>query len=129
MEQQKNIRDKVLVVRLNKEEYTELQRLFKNTTCRQLSDYVRRIVLARPITVKYRNTSLDDFLTDMLAMKKELNAVGNNFNQSVHKLHMLDHLPEFRAWAMKNEQDKVVLFGKIDNIMKRVNEMYKLWSL
>ena len=49
--------------------------------------------------------AVDDFLADMLALKKELNAVGNNFNQSVHKLHMLDHLPEFRAWAMKNEQD------------------------
>jgi hypothetical protein len=128
MEQKINTRNKVLVVRLNEEEYSELQRLFKNTTCRNRSDYVRRIVLVRPVTVKYRNSSVDDFLTDMLAMKKELNAVGNNFNQSVHKLHMLDHLPEFRAWAIKNEQDKVVLFGKIDNIMKRVNEMYKLWS-
>jgi len=127
MDQAKNIRDKWLTVRLNDEEYAELQRLFKNTTCRQLSDYVRRIMLGRPVNVKYRNASVDDFLTDMIAMKKELNAVGNNFNQSVHKLHILDHIPEIREWAMKNEQDKTVLFGKIDTIMKRVNELYKLW--
>ncbi len=129
MNQGKSIRNKWHTIRLNQEEYDELQRLFKNTTCHQLSDYTRRIVLARPVNVKYRNASLDDFLTDMLAMKRELSAIGNNFNQSVHKLHMLDHLPEFRAWALKNEQDKLVLFGKVDHIMKRVNEMYKLWSL
>ena len=127
MDQGKNIRDKWLTVRLNDEEYTELQRLFKNTTCRQLSDYVRRIILGRPLNVKYRNASVDDFLADMLAMKKELNAVGNNFNQSVHKLHTLDHYPEIRQWAARNEQEKVVLFDKIDTIMKRVNELYKLW--
>lgn len=127
MDQEKNIRDKWLTVRLNPEEYAELQRLFKNTTCRQLSEYVRRTILGRPINVKYRNASVDDFLTDMLAMKKELNAVGNNFNQSVHKLHTLDHVPEIRQWAIHNEQEKVALFEKIEAIMKRVNELYKLW--
>jgi len=127
MDQQKDKRDKWLTVRLNGQEYAELQRLCKNTTCRRLSDYVRRIVFNRPVNVKYRNASVDDFLTDMLAMKKELNAVGNNFNQSVHKLHTLDHIPEFRQWYAKNEQDKGVLFGKIDTILKRVNELHKLW--
>ena len=127
MEPGKNIRDKWLTVRLNPEEYDELQRLFKNTTCRQLSDYVRRIILSRPINVKYRNASVDDFLTDMLTMKKELNAVGNNFNQSVHKLHTLDHVIDIRQWAIRNEQEKAVLFDKIDTIMRRVNELYKLW--
>jgi hypothetical protein len=128
MEQQKNIRGKWLTVRLTEKEYAELQRLCKNTTCRRLSDYVRRIIFTRPVNVKYRNASVDDFLTDMLAMKKELNAVGNNFNQSVHKLHTLDHDPEIRQWARKNEQDKTLLFGKIDTILKRVNELHNLWS-
>ncbi|MBN8854699.1 MAG: mobilization protein [Sphingobacteriales bacterium 50-39] len=127
MEPEKNIRDKWLTVRLNPEEYVELQRLFKNTTCRQMSDYVRRVILSRPINVKYRNASVDDFLADMLTMKKELNAVGNNFNQTVHKLHTLDHVPDIRQWAIRNEQEKAILFEKIDTIMKRVNELYKLW--
>lgn len=128
MEQQKNIRNKWLTIRLNSDEYGELQRLYKKSACHQLSDYVRRIILNKPVNIKYRNASVDDFLADMLALKKEFNGVGNNFNQSVHKLHMLDHLPEFRAWAIKNEQDKDILFGKIDVILKRVNELYKLWS-
>lgn len=127
MEPGKNIRDKWLTVRLNPEEYDQLQRLFKNTTCRQMSDYVRRVILGRPVNVKYRNASVDDFLTDMLTMKKELNALGNNFNQTVHKLHTLDHVPDIRQWAIRNEQEKVILFEKIDTILKRVNELYKLW--
>jgi hypothetical protein len=127
MPQEKTIRDKWLTVRLNSQEYTQVQRLYKSTTCRQLSDYIRRIILSKPIHVKYRNASVDDFLTEMILLKKELNAVGNNFNQSVHKLHTLDHIPEIRHWAIKNEEEKAILFNKIDAIMKRVNDLHRLW--
>jgi len=34
----------------------------------------------------------------MAGLKRELNGIGNNFNQAVHKLHLLDKIPEFRAW-------------------------------
>ncbi|HTS43267.1 MAG TPA: hypothetical protein VMH01_02650, partial [Puia sp.] len=72
--------------------------------------------------------SLDDFLSDMLALKKELNAIGNNFNQSVHKLHSLDKVSEIQTWAVKNEEDKRIFFEKIDMIFERMNQLYKLWS-
>ena len=51
--------------------------------------------------MKFRNQSADDFLKEMLVLKKELNGIGNNFNQAVHKLHLLDKIPEFRAWVIQ----------------------------
>ena len=42
---------------------------------------------------------IEVFGTDITKLnKKELNAIGNNFNQAVHKLHLLDKIPEFRVW-------------------------------
>jgi hypothetical protein len=55
-----------------------MHRLFKNSASRRLSDFVRPIILAKPVNAKYRNASADDFLTAMLAMKKELNGIENN---------------------------------------------------
>jgi hypothetical protein len=127
MSDKQKIREKWLTVRLSDIEHAELQRHFTNSTCRGLSDYVRKLILSKPINVKYRNASVDDFLADMLALKKELNALGNNFNQSVHKLHTLDHVPEIHQWAMTNERSKEALFQKIDQILNRVNELHKLW--
>lgn len=112
---------------MNDAEYNELEKLCSDTTCRQLSDYARKVLLEKPVNVKYRNVSVDDFLTDMLALKKELNAIGNNFNQSVHKLHILRQLPDFHSWVIRNEHDKKILFQKISEIMNRLNELYKLW--
>ena len=48
----------------------------------------------------------------MILLKNELNAIGNNFNQAVHKLHTLDHVPEIKAWAILNESSKKIFHEK-----------------
>ena len=125
---EKQIRNKWLTVRLTEEEYDLLEKYCNETTCTKLSDYVRRLVLKKPVNIKYRNVSIDDFLIDMLQLKKDFNGVANNFNQSVHKLHTLQHLPEFHGWFMQNERDKVIILGKIEAILSKVSQLYKSWS-
>ena len=68
-----------------------------------------------------------DFLKDMLELKKELHAIGNNFNQAVKKLHLLDKIPDFRAWILDNEALFHVLVKKVDEIKLRINQLYEQW--
>ena len=82
--------------RVKPEEYRQIHRHFSATTCRKLSEYARKVLLNRPVTVKFRNQSADEFLSSMLPLKNELNAIGNNFNQAVKKLHSLDRISEFK---------------------------------
>jgi hypothetical protein len=128
MEQKKNFKKRWLTVRLSDDEYNKVQQYCKDSTCPGLSDYVRRLVLNRPINIKYRNKSIDDFLADMMLLKKELNAIGVNYNQSVHVLHTLETIPEFRQWITRNEEDKAILFRKIELILARINQLYSIWS-
>lgn len=121
---EKEVRKKMVVVRMNEEEYKTLEGLRKKTTTKYLSTYARKILLQKPVVLKYRNVSADDFLKEMLLLKKELNAIGNNFNQAVHKLHLLDRIPEFRTWILNNEQMQRALIAKTKEIEKRMNEMY-----
>ncbi|HEX4375186.1 MAG TPA: plasmid mobilization relaxosome protein MobC [Puia sp.] len=115
-------------VRFKPAELEQLESYFKSTTCRKLSDYIRRMVLKKPVVVKYRNQSADEFLSEMILLKKELNAIGNNFNQSVKKLHTLDDVPEFKSWIIQNETSKQILFNKINEIYNRMNQLYEIWS-
>lgn len=55
------------------------------------------VLLKKPVTINYRNQSADEILSAMRQLKKELNDVGNNFNQAVHKLHTLDTVPEIKV--------------------------------
>ena len=85
---------KRVTIRFSPEEYSKIFQSYKRTTNRRLSEYFRLVMLEKPVTVNTRNQSLDNVQTELIAMKNELKAIGNNFNQSVKKLHMMEHISE-----------------------------------
>ncbi|PQV61914.1 hypothetical protein CLV53_101188 [Sediminibacterium magnilacihabitans] len=121
------VRKKMVVVRMNDTEFNQLEKLQQKTTEKDTSSYLRKVALQKPVTVKYRNESADDFLLDMLNLKKELNAIGNNFNQAVHKLHILDKIPEFRVWVQQYDGLQKILISKVEEIKLRMNQLYEQW--
>ncbi len=117
-----------ITIRLKPEEFERLQRHYKSTTCRKLSEYARKILLNKPVVVNYRNQSADEILAEMIQLKAELSALGNNFNQAVKKLHTLDQIPEFRTWVLLNEASKQSFLKKVEEIKLRMNQLYETWS-
>ncbi len=106
---------------------SSFEKFQQKTTDKDVSSYLRKVALQKPVTVKYRNESADDFLLDMLNLKKELNAIGNNFNQTVHKLHILDKIPEFRVWVQQYDGLQKTLISKVEEIKLRMNQLYDQW--
>ena len=128
MKERKKIRSKWLTIRLNEDEEKKLNQLYSRTTSNALSEYARDVLLREPVNILYRNKTADEFLEEMILLKKELNAIGNNFNQSVHKLHTLDHDSQIKAWAILNEASKKLFMKKVDEIRERMNQIYEQWS-
>jgi hypothetical protein len=128
MKETKKTRSKWLTIRLNEDEEKKLNQLYSQTTSNALSEYARDVLLKKPITLLYRNQTADEFLEEMILLKKELNAIGHNFNQAVHKLHTLDHDPQIKAWAILNEASKKLFMQKVEEIRERMNLIYEQWS-
>lgn len=101
---------------------------FSTTTCRKLSEYARNVLLQKPVRIKYRNQSADDFLQEMLLLKKELNAIGNNYNQAIKKLHTLDHDHEVKKWLIENNLNHQKFLQQTAQILLRLNQIYQQWS-
>lgn len=114
--------------RVKPEEYRQIHQHFSSTTCRKLSDYARKVLLNKPVIVKYRNQSADEFLSVMIPLKNELNALGNNFNQAVKELYKLKQISEFRDWIITYEIEKHILLNKIDEIKFKIQKIYERWS-
>lgn len=123
------VRKHFVKTRMNESELNELTKLQQKTTEKDISNYLRKVALQKPVTVKYRNQSADDFLKQMLELKKELNGIGNNFNQAVHKLHILDKIPEFRVWVNQYDGLQKALVSKVEEIKLRMNQLYEQWLL
>lgn len=122
-----DVRRKMVVVRLNEKEYEKMTNFRRSSTEKTLSNYLRKLALHQPVKIFYRNASADDFLEELIGLKRELNAIGNNFNQAVHKLHTLDRIPEFRNWLVTYETVHHQFIAKTDQILTRSNQIYQLW--
>lgn len=120
-------RTRIIGLRLTPAEYAKIERKWKASTCRKLSDYVRHNLFEKPVTSYYRNQSTDDFMAEMVQLRNELNHIGNNFNQAVKRLHTLNQISEFRSWLIAYEVEKKTLFNKVDEIKKHVQKIAESW--
>lgn len=127
MKEENTNRDKWLHLRLNSEEYRQLQTGFKRTTCRKISEYARKILLSKPVTVNHRNASLDELMTELIRLRNELSAAGNNFNQAVKRLNSLSRIEQFQSWLTGYESDRRKLLDHIEDIKNHIAETSKKW--
>lgn len=127
MERENSNRTRIVGLRFTPEEYVKIERKWKASTCRKLSDYIRKHLFNKSINTTYRNQSLDDMTCEMMLLYKQLNAIGNNFNQAVKKLHTLDQIPEFKVWIISSELDKKILLNKIEEIKICIQKISEKW--
>ena len=127
MKAQNTNRTRIIGLRLTTAEYARIEKKWKATTCRKLSDYVRRSLFEKPVVTTYRNRTQDDLMSELARLRTELNAVGNNLNQAVKKLHTLNQIPEFRSWLTAFEVEKSLLENKVDEIQKQVKKIVESW--
>ena len=127
MGQTQTKRTRIIGLRLTPEEYSDVEKRWKASTCRKLSDFVRHIIFEKPVVTTYRNKSLDDFMSESIRLRKELNSIGNNFNQAVKKLHTLDQASEIKEWLIGYELEKKLLFNKVDEVKNHIRKMADKW--
>ena len=127
MEEKNSSRNRWLHIRLTKEEFEQIDKNFKASACRKRSDFVRRNLLRKPIVLKYRNESLDKLLQELIQLRSQLNFMGNNFNQSVKKLHTLSEIPDLRVWILTFDSDRNKYFLLVDEIKRHIENLAQKW--
>jgi hypothetical protein len=120
-------RSRKVTIRFQPGEYDLIHERFTLTTCRKLSEYLRKLALGKPVTIITRNRSLDALMEELILLRSELNAVGNNFNQAVKKLHTLSRIPEFRTWLQAHEASREQLLQKTETINQFIAQFSDKW--
>lgn len=128
MDGQKSTTKSWISFRVKPKEYDIIYGRFTKTTCRKLSEYARNVLLEKPVTVKFRNESADNFLAEMISLKSELNAIGHNYNQAVKRLHIMDRVPEVIAWLQRENIFREDFQKQMERISERMDQIHRLWS-
>ena len=120
-------RNRRVTIRFTGEEYNKLQGQFKQATARKLSDYLRKVLLHQKVTTVTRDGSMDDLIKELIQLRRELNALGNNFNQAVKRLHTLDRIEEKNHWAEHYEKAGLSIAGKVAEIEQKMLQISSRW--
>ena len=128
MPKQKSTTKSWISFRVKPTEYDKISRFLEATTYRKMSEYARSVLLQKPVNVRYRNQSADDFLHEMLLLKNELNAIGNNFNQAVKRLHTMEAIPEVKVWLLITRPQLEAFINKTEQIREKMNQIHEQWS-
>lgn len=114
-------------VRVSVSEYNDIYKQFRKTSYPKLAEYARKVLMAKPVVGNYRNQSLDDFMAEMIRLRNELNAIGNNFNQAVKKLHTIDHPAQVERWIILTEMERRSLQKTIEAIERSIGKIADEW--
>ncbi|GAB3922164.1 plasmid mobilization protein [Mucilaginibacter myungsuensis] len=115
-------------IRLKPDEYQILNSKFKKTPFRKLSEYMRSVLLEKPVTVYYRDKAIDDMLEEMVLLRQELNAIGNNLNQAVRNINAAHGHADSRLWANLLGVVNSKLEPSISLIKDKMNQYADIWS-
>ncbi|MNK11867.1 hypothetical protein D3C87_299160 [compost metagenome] len=120
-------RTRIVGVRFTPDEFTQLEKKFKATTCKKLSDYLRRIIFEKAIVTTYRNASMDDFMAGMILLKAELNSIGTNFNQLVKKVNTYKDDRTISGLLAGYELDRRQLLRQVESIKLFIEKNADKW--
>lgn len=118
---------KRIYIRVSIKEYKQIEGQFKKTTARKLSEYCRNMLLGKPLVATVRDQSLDDFMAELIDLKNKLNAIGNNYNQSVRKLHTLQHNSQVEQWMITTELERRNLQKNVTAIELTIGKFADVW--
>src|SRR5690606_51185 len=88
----------------------------------------RAVLLKKPVTFTYRDKSMDDVLEELILLRRELNYIGNNFNQAVYKLNSVSGMPEAKLWQEALTVLRDQLEPSLREIKVRLDDYSEIWT-
>jgi hypothetical protein len=84
-------------IRLTEEDFKEVYRQCENSTCRSLTEYVKKVLTKKPVTVKVRNQSQDELLQTMIGIKNRLDQLAERAEGSGSGVSILLEIREIKS--------------------------------
>jgi hypothetical protein len=123
----KQSQSKYICFRIDVDQYDLLRENCKQTTCRSLSQYIRKLLSAGPVTVNYRNATMEELIVELSALRGELAHVSRTFESAVDQLGGFQNAQQLGSWLLRFETEKRDLATQIHSINEYIKITAKQW--
>jgi hypothetical protein len=114
-------------VYLTPREFDHFNQRRRLSTCSTRSEYVRKLLLGKPVTVRHRNQSLDDLMAALIPLRGDLNSVSKSYNQVAGKLHLLRNLGQIELWLLEHKAAWETVQRTITEIKSIISHIDDIW--
>jgi hypothetical protein len=127
MEAKETNKTKRVTLRLTAGELARINKKCKSSTCRKLSEYMRMVLLSKPVTIITRDRSLDDLVLEVTRLRVELSRLGNNSNQATKRLHTLSQISEVRDHLQLQDAHNNKVLLVLEEVKLIINKLADQW--
>lgn len=113
---------------IRKEDASRIRDLQRNSTCHTTSDYLRSVILQKPVGVYYRNKSADELLLAMNRVKNNLTAIHHMFGQLLQQCYQGNQKPGSEDRFSQLDELGHLLDQRIEEIRLLLVKNYDLCS-
>ena len=122
-----NKKEKWLHLRLSEQEYNIILARFNGTFSDSLSQYAREVLMGKPLIGRVRDQALDDVMSELTNIRKDLNAYGKNFNQVAKKVNQHQDFALVSAWLSAFENEEKNLGQVRSELEKLIQKLLEKW--
>lgn len=117
----------VLRIRIDKATLEKLQRIVKESDCRNPCAAARKILTGERINVFYRDDRMTGVMEELALIRREIRAIGININQQTHYFHSTSSTSEKWFYVNKTLIQYKMIEDKIDSLLRIVNQLSIKW--
>lgn len=117
----------VIQTRVNRSKFNQLSELAKKATNGSTSDLLRDILYKRKIKVQVVDKTLAEYMPELVRVRKELNAIGNNINQITRYFHQSPEETKKLFFATRVASLYENTGSKVTELLHLIEELGKRW--
>lgn len=113
--------------RVNQAKFKQLSELARKMTNGSTSDLLRDILDNRQIRVQTVDATLAEYIPELIRIRKELNAIGNNINQITRYFHQSPEETKKLFYATRVAGLYRDASARMDALLRIIEELGKRW--
>lgn len=117
-----------LIIRVSKDQYEKLDKLYKQSDCQSIAEVVRKILYNRKINCFYKDITMNAPMEELTSIRKELKAIGVNINQITRSFNQEKTKEVRRQYYVMQVADlykKVDV--KVDRLLMLISKLTEKW--
>jgi predicted nucleic acid-binding Zn-ribbon protein len=120
-------KNRCISVGLTSAEYSKIELQYKASICRNRSEYIRNLIWNRPVTILYRNQSLDDLIEEIVILNRETNTLKSDLSTTLERLYRLKDETKFKESLQGTEIKIASLHKKMDEVKNQIEKIVDKW--